>query len=177
VPHMASNQANVPIEMIEADYPLRIEHYGFVPDTGGPGRFRGGLSLAREYRSLADDLYFGVRSDKSVHPPHGLSNGLAGAPATNRIRSGNEERALPPMPTRPITLRTGDVYRHVMAGGGGFGNPFERDPEKVRADVLDGKVTVDHARVAYGVVLAADADSAVDLPETRALRAKVKSRE
>lgn len=177
VPHMASNQANVPIEMIEADYPLRIEHYGFVPDTGGPGRFRGGLSLAREYRSLADDLYFGVRSDKSVHPPHGLSSGLEGAPASNRIRSGSEERSLPPMPTTPITLRTGDVYRHVMAGGGGFGNPFERDPEKVRADVLDGKVTVEHARRAYGVVLADGADARVDLAGTQALRSKVKSRE
>jgi len=176
VPHMASNQANVPIEMIEADYPIRIEHYGFVPDTGGPGRFRGGLSLAREYRSLADDLYFGVRSDKSVHPPHGLSSGLAGAPASNRIRSGNEERALPPMPTQPITLRAGDVYRHVMAGGGGFGSPFERDPEKVRADVLDGKVTPEHARAAYGVVLAG-ADQHVELAETLALRSKVKSRD
>jgi N-methylhydantoinase B len=173
VPHMASNQANVPIEMIEADYPIRIEHYGFVPDTGGPGRFRGGLSLAREYRSLADDIYFGVRSDKSVHPPHGLSNGLAGAPAMNRIRRGNEERALAPMPTKPITLRAGDVYRHAMAGGGGFGNPFERTPEKVRADVLDGKVTPDHARTAYGVALTGP-DYQVDLAETRALRAKIK---
>jgi N-methylhydantoinase B len=176
VPHMASNQANVPIEMIEADYPIRIEHYGFVPDTGGPGRFRGGLSLAREYRSLADDIYFGVRSDKTVHPPHGLSNGLPGAPASNRIRSSSEERALPPMPTKPITLQAGDVYRHVMAGGGGFGNPFERDAEKVRADVLDGKVTLEHARVAYGVVLAG-ADQQVDLAQTRVLRSKVNSRE
>jgi N-methylhydantoinase B len=171
VPHMASNQANVPIEMIEADYPIRIEHYGFVPDTGGPGRFRGGLSLAREYRCLADDIYFGVRSDKSVHPPHGLAHGQAGAPAINRIRSGGKEHALPPMPTKPITLRTGDVYRHVMAGGGGFGNPFERDPEKVRADVLDGKVTREHARAAYGVALANDAEQRVDLAATRELRA------
>jgi len=177
VPHMASNQANVPIEMIEADYPIRIEQYGFVPNTGGPGQFRGGLSLAREYRALADDLYFGVRSDKSVHPPHGLANGHAGAPAINQIRSRNEERALPPMPTKPISLSTGDVYRHVMAGGGGFGNPFERDPERVRSDVLDGKVTVDHARSAYGVVFARDADHQVDLAGTRALRSKVKSRE
>jgi N-methylhydantoinase B len=177
VPHMASNQANVPIEMIEADYPIRIEHYGFVPDTGGPGRFRGGLSLVREYRSLADEIYFGVRSDKSLHPPHGLAGGQAGAPAINEIQSAGEQRVLPPMPTKPITLASGDVYRHVMAGGGGFGDPFERDPEKVRADVLDGKVTIDHARAAYGVVLASDASHAVDAAGTRALRSKVKSRE
>lgn len=171
VPHMASNQANVPIEMIESDYPIRIERYGFVADTGGAGRHRGGLGLLREYRILADDIYFGVRSDKSVHAPHGLSNGHAGAPAVNQIRSGSHETELPPMPVKAITLRTGDVYRHVMAGGGGYGDPLERDVEKVRADVLDGKVTVSHARAAYGVVLDNDAEKTVDLAGTRALRA------
>jgi N-methylhydantoinase B len=171
VPHMASNQANVPVEMIEADYPIRIERYGFVADSGGAGRYRGGLSLARDYRILADDIYFGVRSDKSVHAPHGLSGGHAGAPATNRVLSGANDLALPPMPVRPITLGKGDVYRHVMAGGGGFGDPFERDPEKVRADVLDGKVTIVHARDAYGVVIAGDAEQYVDVAATRALRA------
>jgi N-methylhydantoinase B len=171
VPHMASNQANVPVEMIEADYPIRIDRYGFVADSGGAGRYRGGLSLARDYRILADDIYFGVRSDKSVHAPHGLSGGHAGAPATNWVRSGANDLALPPMPVRPITLGKGDVYRHVMAGGGGFGDPFERDPEKVRADVLDGKVTIVHARDAYGVVIAGDAEQYVDAAATRALRA------
>jgi N-methylhydantoinase B len=169
VPHMASNQANVPVEMIEADYPIRIERYGFVADTGGAGRYRGGLSLARDYRILADDIYFGVRSDKSVHAPHGLSGGNAGAPAVNRIRSGSKDVALPPMPVKPITLDKGDVYRHVMAGGGGFGDPFARDPEKVREDVLDGKVSIGHARDAYGVVIAGDAE--LDVAATRALRA------
>jgi N-methylhydantoinase B len=171
VPHMASNQANVPVEMIEADYPIRIERYGFVPDTGGAGRYRGGLSVARDYRILADDIYFGVRSDKSVHAPHGLSGGAAGAPAVNQIRHGANDFALPPMPIKPITLGMGDVYRHAMAGGGGFGNPFERDPEKVRADVLDGKVTVAHARDAYGVVIASGAERHVDVAATNALRA------
>jgi N-methylhydantoinase B len=171
VPHMASNQANVPVEMIESDYPIRIERYGFVPDTGGAGRFRGGLGLARDYRVLADDVYFGVRSDKSVHRPHGLAGGGEGAPAVSRIRSGVNDVALPPMPVKPITLHKGDVYRHVMAGGGGFGNPLERDAEKVRADVLDGKVTIDHARDAYGVVIMNDAEGRVDIAATRELRA------
>jgi N-methylhydantoinase B len=171
VPHMASNQANVPVEMIESDYPIRIERYGFVADTGGAGQYRGGLGVLREYRVLADDVYFGVRSDKSVHPPHGLAGGREGAPAINLIRSGTEETALPPMPVTPITLRAGDVYRHVMAGGGGFGNPFERDPERVRADVLDDKVTTSHARELYGVVLLNDAEKCVDISATRALRA------
>ena len=172
VPHMASNQANVPVEMIESDYPIRIERYGFVADTGGPGKYRGGLSLVREYRMLADDIYFGVRSDKRIHPPHGLFGGQTGAPAENLLRSQEGERVLPSMPMKPINLRSGDVYRHIMAGGGGFGNPFERDPERVRKDVIDGKVTRKHAREAYGVVISEDEESpVVDLKATESLRA------
>ena len=142
VPHMASNQANVPVEMIESDYPFRIEHYGFAPDTGGAGRYRGGLGLVREYRILADDIYFGVRSDKCVYPPHGLDGGQPERPRAIAFGPDSTMSCCPRCRCKPITLRSGDVYRHVMAGGGGFGDPFERDPEKVRADVLDGKVTL-----------------------------------
>jgi N-methylhydantoinase B len=170
VPHMASNQSNVPIEMIEADYPLRIEQYGFVADTAGAGQFRGGLGLVREYRVLVDDVYFGVRSDKCLHPPHGLFGGEPGAPSLNLINPGPGERRVPSLPTDPIQLREGDVFRHVMAGGGGYGDPLERDPEALRQDVLDGKVTPDHARAAYGVVMEG-ADAGVDLAATQALRA------
>jgi N-methylhydantoinase B len=171
VPHMASNQANVPVEMIESDYPIRIERYGFAPDTGGAGKYRGGLGVVREYRILADDIYFGVRSDKSLHPPHGLFGGRTGAPAVNLIHSDAGDRVLPPMPMKPITLSTGDVYRHVMAGGGGFGDPFDREPERVRTDVLEGKVTIDHARDAYGVVLGNDLLHTVDASATNSMRA------
>jgi N-methylhydantoinase B len=168
VPHMASNQANVPVEMIEADYPIRIERYGFLPDTGGPGRQRGGLSLIREYRMLADDVYFGVRSDKAIHAPHGLFGGGEGATSFNLVNPGPEEVRVPPLPTEPITLRQGDLYRHRMAGGGGYGDAHERDPEMVRADVLDGRVTPDHARAAYGVAI--DLSGAIDFAATAALR-------
>jgi N-methylhydantoinase B len=153
VPHMASNQANVPVEMIEADYPIRIERYGFVADTGGAGRYRGGLGLARDYRLLTDDVYFGVRSDKADHPPHGLAGGGSGAPAVNHILSGDHQRSIPTLPTEPITLDRGDVFRHMMAGGGGFGDPLERDPARVLADLLDERITADHAREAYGVIV------------------------
>ena len=173
VPHMASNQSNVPIEMIEADYPIRIEEYGFAPDTGGAGRFRGGLGVLRQYRCLADEVYFGVRSDKRLHPPHGLDGGGTGAPASNLIRTaGGREVDVPPMPSEPITLQTGDVFRHVMAGGGGFGDPLARDPAQVLEDVLDDKVTADHARQAYGVVLQG---CDVDAPATAELRRSLRA--
>jgi N-methylhydantoinase B len=181
VPHMASNQANVPVEMIEADYPIRIEHYGFAPDTGGAGRYRGGLGVVRDYRVLSDDVYFGVRSDKAVHAPHGLFGGADGALAVNVIHAAESrvaanhaagDRHLPPMPMLPITLNRGEVYHHVMAGGGGYGDPLERDPDRVQSDVLDGKVSREHARSAYGVVI--DADTRIDPKGTKALRATLR---
>jgi N-methylhydantoinase B len=170
VPHMASNQANVPIEMIEADYPIRIEKYGFLADTGGAGKFRGGVGLVREYRVLTDDVYFGVRSDKNIYPPHGLFGGEAGSPSRNLINPGNAERRLPSLPVLPVTLRRDDVFRHEMAGGGGYGDPLDRDPAMVREDVLDEKITISHARAAYGVVFGAGDAAMVDLGATAALR-------
>ena len=172
VPHMASNQANVPVEMIEADYPIRIERYGFVADTGGAGRFRGGLGLARDYRLLTDDVYFGVRSDKADHPPHGLAGGRPGAPAINHILSGDHQRSIPTLPTEPITLDQGDVFRHMMAGGGGYGDPLERDPARVLADLLDERITADHAREAYGVIVnaALELDTAATATRRKAMR-------
>jgi N-methylhydantoinase B len=172
VPHMASNQANVPIELIEADYPIRIERYGFIPDTGGAGRFRGGIGLIREYRVLSDDVYFGVRSDKSLFPPHGLFGGEAGSPSRNLINPGNGERLLPSLPMLPVTLQRDDVFRHEMAGGGGYGDPLDREPALVREDVLDDKITRDHARAAYGVLVADGAAATLDLAATAALRSE-----
>jgi N-methylhydantoinase B len=171
VPHMASNQANVPVEMIEADYPIRIEKYGFIADTGGAGKFRGGVGLVREYRVLTDDVYFGVRSDKNLYPPHGLFGGEAGSPSRNLINPGNGQRQLPSLPVLPVTLGRDDVFRHEMAGGGGYGDPLDRDPALVREDVLDEKITVAHARTAYGVVFSKEGPSAmVDMGATAMLR-------
>ena len=156
VSHMGANQSNVPIELIEAENPIRIERYGVVPDTGGPGRFRGGLALMREYRTLADDIKLSVRSDKRAFPPHGLFGGEAGTGSRNLVNPGPEERQLPVLLTEPVSLQKGDLFHHVMAGGGGYGDPLERDPERVLEDVTDGKVTVRHAREAYGVVIETD---------------------
>lgn len=170
VPHMASNQSNVPIEMIEAGYPIRIERYGFVADTGGPGRYRGGLSVLREYRVLQPDTYFGVRSDKRDFPPYGLFGGQPGAPSQNLVVSGREEHVIPTLPVDAIVLDKEDVFRHTMAGGGGYGDPLLRDPRLVLEDVLDGKVTAARARVAYGVVVDVSRAPSVDEQATHRLR-------
>jgi N-methylhydantoinase B len=159
VPHMGANQSNVPIELIEIDYPVCIETYGFLPDTGGPGQYRGGLSIVREYRALDDDVTLTMRSDKRAHPPHGLFGGGTGGISWNIINPGSEERILPVLLTKPEILNRGDLFRHIKAGGGGYGNPLERDPEAVLADVTIEKVTSGHATEAYGVVILGDVES------------------
>ncbi|GBR28960.1 N-methylhydantoinase B [Komagataeibacter oboediens DSM 11826] len=156
VPHMASNQANVPIEIIEADYPIRIEEYAIAPDTAGAGRYRGGLGITRAYRILQDDVYFGVRSDKVRYPPYGLFGGGTGAPTVNILQADGHEQVLPAMPTQPIILNTGDVFHHTMAGGGGYGLPHERAPQMVLDDVLDEKISIQTAARDYGVVITPD---------------------
>jgi N-methylhydantoinase B len=173
VPHMGANQSNVPVEMIESDYPIRIERYGLVPDTGGPGRTRGGLALVRDYRILADEAILNVRSDKRHYPPHGLFGGRDGTSSWNIVNPGSGERVLPVLMTEVETLRQGELYRHIMAGGGGFGDPFDRPAHKVLQDVIEERVSVNHARVAYGVVIVeGPSGQAVDEVATTALRAQ-----
>ena len=174
-PHLGANQCNVPVEMIEAKYPLRIERYGFVPDTGGPGKHRGGLSLVREYRLLAEEADLNIRSDKRSHPPHGLYGGGEGAPSWNLVNPGTEDRVLPVLLIEPAPLKKNDVFRHVMAGAGGYGDPFKRDPELVLSDVIDEKVTIEHAASAYGVVIEAGEPPTIAAQATRQLRTQAES--
>jgi N-methylhydantoinase B len=173
VAHMGANQSNVPIEMIEAEYPLRVESYGLVPDTGGPGRHRGGLALRREIRVLCDEALLSIRSDKRRFPPFGLFAGKEGSPSMNLINPGSVgERVLPVLLQQPFRMRRGDLYQHTMASGGGYGPAFERSPADVLRDVVDDRVTPAHARAAYGVVVSEGTEGfRVDEAATAALRA------
>ncbi|MBM3801163.1 MAG: hydantoinase B/oxoprolinase family protein [Acidimicrobiia bacterium] len=175
VPHMGANQTNVPVEMIESDYPIRIERYGLAPDTAGPGRYRGGLSLMREYRILCDEAILSIRSDKRRYPPHGLFGGGAGAPSLNLVNPQNETKLLPVLMTEVERLKRGDVYLHVMAGGGGYGDPLERDPLDVLDDVAEEKVTIRHAAEAYGVVIVTDPVLRIDDAATERLRCELRA--
>jgi N-methylhydantoinase B len=133
--------ANIPVEVAETDWPILIERYGLVPDTGGAGRYRGGLAIERVWRALVADTAVHVRSDRQVHRPYGLAGGLAGAPSSTVIlRADGTVERMPPMFV--ALLQPGDVLHHRMAGGGGFGPADERDADAVERDVLDGKVTV-----------------------------------
>jgi 5-oxoprolinase (ATP-hydrolysing)/N-methylhydantoinase A len=136
-----ASMANIPVELAESDWPILIERYGLVPDTGGDGRYRGGLAIERVWRALVPDTAVHVRSDRQVHRPYGLAGGGEGAPSSTVIlRADGSVERMPPMFV--AVLQPGDRLHHRMAGGGGFGHAAERDPEAVRRDLLDGKVTV-----------------------------------
>jgi len=171
VPHIGANQSNVPVEMIEATYPLRIERYGFVTDTGGAGLHRGGLAIQRDYRVLSETALLNVRSDKRKYPPHGLFGGAEGTPSMNVLRAGETEIILPVLLSTPVRMKRGDIFCHQMASGGGYGDSFARDPDAVLGDVTLGKVSVEGARRDYGVVIEmTDTGFGVDWKATETLR-------
>lgn len=171
VPHIGANQSNIPVEMIESTYPIRIDRYAFVTDTGGPGRRRGGLAIAREYRNLSENAWLNVRSDKRAFPPHGLFQGSPGTPSMNWITNDDGERVLPVLLSEPIPLRRNDVFRHRMASGGGYGPAVERECAAVLEDVVLDKVSVEGARRDYGVVIVDTGDGpSVDDDATSRLR-------
>ncbi len=171
--HLGTNVANVPIEEIELRQPVRVEQYAFVPDSAGPGRFRGCLSIVRDLRLTADEGILQIRSDRRAFLPYGLAGGRDGSRSLNILNPGTPEEQL--LPTKfTMSISRGDVIRHVTAGGGGHGDPFLRDPETVAAEVLDGKVSAGQARDAYGLVISA---SGVDREATRVARDAHRRRE
>jgi N-methylhydantoinase B len=164
--------ANIPVEVAESDFPVLIERYGLVADSGGPGRFRGGLAVERSWRMLVP-VSLAVRSDRQIHAPYGLAGGHSGGRSRNLLtRNGDRTRRMPPMFTTTIT--SGDRYHHVTPGGGGWGDPLEHDPELLAVDVGNEKVSRRAARKEYGVVL--NRDGTVNDVKTATLRTKLRAR-
>lgn len=170
MPLIPSNCTNIPMEIIEASYPLRFEQYGFVADTGGAGRSRGGLSIVRDVRLLRGDAILQVRSDRRTFRPWGMLGGQDGTPSWNYI---NPDRNAPAVPSKiTMNIRGGDLYRHITGGGGGYGLALERTPEEVAEDVRDEKLTRAVAKNDYGVVLQPDSFD-VDQAATARLRSQM----
>jgi N-methylhydantoinase B len=143
-----------PIEAVEQLYPVRIERLALREDSGGPGRWRGGLGLIREVRVLSEGARLSVLAEKAVLPPFGVCGGGAGAP--NRFRVRRDGRVIEPSPlpgkVGGFPLRVDDVVLIETSGGGGFGDPLEREPHRVMADVAEGYVSSGAAETRYGVV-------------------------
>jgi N-methylhydantoinase B len=145
------NFSNNPIEIVESEYPLLIERYGYVPDSGGAGKFRGGLALVRQYRFLAEEGVLQLRTDRRIHLPCGLRGGRSGTPSQNLLWRDSELRELPAKCR--LTIRRGDVFRYVLGGAGGWGDPAERDPPRLAHDVAEGKLSEEYVRREYGIAV------------------------
>jgi N-methylhydantoinase B len=164
-----TNTSNLPIEALESEFPILVERYAFVPDSGGPGRYRGGLAVVREVRGLHGDLTVGGWGCNQREAPRGLGGGGHGVPGAFEIAGADgavRETARSTIPG--LSLRAGETLRVRTSGGGGYGDPLERDPALVLNDVRLGKVSPAHAEAAYGVVLHG---GQMDLEATRRARA------
>jgi N-methylhydantoinase B len=154
-----------PIEIHETEFPMRVVRFDVRTDSGGPGKFRGGLGCTREYQ-LLEDAAVRVRGKgdmRSKFPPWGVVGGKAAR--TGAYAVNGEELA---ETVREAPLKPGDIVRVDMNAGGGYGEPLERDPELVLGDVLDGYVSIRGAREDYGVVIR---DLRIDHEATEKLRA------
>ena len=149
---LAINIANTPVEVLEAEHPMRVEAYGFVSDSGGAGEYRGGLALMRDIKLLEATATLSIRSDRRRFRPYGLHGGQDGSPSWNILNPASDGGEV--IPTKYTgTMKKGDVIRHVTAGGGGWGDPRRRDPARVLENFLDEKISLDYARREYSVVI------------------------
>jgi N-methylhydantoinase B/oxoprolinase/acetone carboxylase alpha subunit len=183
----ANVASNIPVEQAECEYPVRIERYGYVQDSGGAGQYRGGLAIEREWRLLGGEAHLAIRSDRRTHLPYGLHGGGPGTGSINILHhvgkdkgmaSGKWQGASGQAVSRPddglsndevlstmisTSMSAGERIYHKQAGGGGFGDPHKRAPAAVARDVRNGKVSVKAAREQYRVVI--DAATLEEKPE------------
>ncbi|MEU5992575.1 hydantoinase B/oxoprolinase family protein [Spirillospora sp. NPDC047418] len=164
--HVVPDSRNIPAEFAEARWPFIVERLGLAVDSGGPGEYRGGLGYDKHIRMLRDARYMSI-ADRSILSCWGVNGGRAGSPFRVDI-DGEEMDGL--VDDHPV--KAGQTIRIRTTGGGGWGDPLNRDPSRVAADVRDGKVSPEGARDDYGVVLAHEA---VDEKATTTLRARLRA--
>ena len=166
-----ANGANTPVEIFESDTPLIVESRELLSDSGGPGKMKGGLGK-REIFRIPDDQYapippvnLGIQAGRFVYPAEGLFDGKPGTRAQFLING------VPGNSYGLTQLKPGDRVTIDAPGGGGYGHPFEREPELVADDVLEGYVSLENARNEYGVEID-PATQEVDAGKTRKLRGR-----
>lgn len=162
-----------PVEQLELLYPIRIERMEIETDSMGFGAFNGGPGVRCEVRPLAGEMECITFGDNYANPPHGVLGGTPGIGGGMYVEESADGSRSFITATAHVVVREGDLLVGVSTGGGGYGNPVERDPERVRCDVRDGLVSRTAARALFGVVLTDDADPQVDTAATTALRAEL----
>lgn len=163
---------NVPNEFLERYFPMVIERYETVPDSGGPGKFRGGNGILMTYRFLEPGT-IAIHDDRWFIPPWGVNGGLPGQRSAKLLRKASGETIPLPSKCDGVQVERGDELDFITWGGGGWGDPLERDPELVALEIRRGLVTAEGARD-YGVV--ADAEGRLDAAATEELRGEMRRR-
>jgi len=164
-----ANGANTPVEILESDTPLIIEERGLIMDSGGPGKQRGGIGRRMIIRSPDDGknspqrTTIAIQAGRFIYPPGGIFNGKDGSKAKFLKNSENAD------PSGLTFCDPGDRISFISAGGGGYGNPFERNPKAVERDVQYGYISIEKAKQDYGVIIEPDSGT-LDLNATRKLR-------
>ena len=160
------------VELAEVKHPMIFESVRLLPGTGGAGRYRGGPASEVVYGPREDPMTVIIPCDCQINPARGAQGGRDGTPAVQyKVGANGDETRLPNVVQ--LALQPGEMIRGLDAGGGGYGDPMERDPERVRMDVARGWETPERAREIYGVVLSGDRETdslAVDQAATEALR-------
>ncbi|MBI2367869.1 MAG: hydantoinase B/oxoprolinase family protein [Deltaproteobacteria bacterium] len=168
-----SNCKTAPIEIIESEFPTRVERFEMIADSGGAGRWRGGLGFARDYRILADEVRFSMRTDKHAIEPFGSDGGLAGGKGACIVNPGAKDEKWLPSRFGDYRLKRNDLLRVERPGGGGLGDPLQRPAQNLLDDVRQGYVSAEHARTDYGVAVSLrDGEPEIDPAGSANLRGK-----
>jgi N-methylhydantoinase B len=171
--NLMANMSLPPVEITEAEQPLRVLRTEFIQDVGGPGKYRGGASIRRDYELLEEEAVLQVRGDRQAFRPYGLYGGRPGRALKNALNPGTpDERVLPGKFT--MTMKHGDVFSTESAGPGGWGDALERDPTRVARDLRNEFVSRASARDDYGVVFKGETLE-VDEAATAALRVELRA--
>jgi N-methylhydantoinase B len=170
---MFANQSCPSAEIIEAEQPVSVLAYEFVSDKAGAGKFRGGVPFQRQYRLNETEAMMSVRSDRKTHRPFGLYGGSPGLPSENYLNPHTENRPLPSKVT--MQMKRGDVFCHIHPGGGGWGDPLQRDSAAVLKDVRNEFLSAAKAQADYGVVIDVETWT-VDAAATERRRADIAKR-
>lgn len=170
--HMFANMALPSVEVTEAEQPISVLAFEFVQDKAGAGKWRGGVPYMRDYRLNTEEATLQVRSDRKTFRPFGLYGGGPGVASENYLNPEGTREPLPSKLTR--TFKKGEVFRHVHPGGGGWGDPLERDPALVLKDVRNEFLSEAKAAADYGVILGTDGRS-IDMAATEAARTAIRA--
>lgn len=171
--NMFANMASQSVEVIEAEQPVEILAYELLPDRAGAGQYRGGAPYYRDYRFTEKEAVLQVRSDRARFRPYGLYGGMPGQPSANYLNPHGNNQKLTSKPT--MMIQKGDVFRHELAGGGGWGDPLDRDPDHVLRDVRDELVSITSAESDYGVIINA-CSMTVNEKATSSLREEMRAK-